>query len=256
MLTSFSSLGRMLNNKMAVIDETNRTHYFSMDLINIQNIVSGAPGPSPNLLKNVVDDQYTLTIIGGSPLSSIIPNTNMKNGTHSLKLSQNNYGYYNTPSNLYSNNQTIAFKFFTSPTYNTTNNNYVFVSNYNNSASTNGYLHFYLNGSNIEVAYTFTNPSTTTVILSTSIGTYQWCHVAIVRNGTTDIKLYFNGLLVATINNTTDYKLFNNSNDNQFYFGRNPGQAYYYIGFTDDFRIYSRILSLEEIQILNASCLM
>jgi len=247
MFSSFSSLGRNITNKMSVIYETNRTHYYRFDDTDLIG----------STIKNIVDGTYSLNITGPtSQISALYTNT--KNGRNSCKISASHYANLITPVNLYSNDQTVMFKFIIGASgYNTTQNNYIFLSNYNSNTSLNGYLHFNVVGANIELAYTFENPSTlkTTLVSNLAIGGGRFYSFAIVRNGSTSIDFYIDGLLVTSISNSTNYKIFNNSSNNNFYLGRNPNQAYYYTGFTDDTRFYSRALSASEIAVIHSSCL-
>jgi len=245
MITNFSSIGFMLFKWPGVIDETGRTHYYRMESTDVNG---------SNMMLNIQDGTYSLNKL--SCVFQTAPNSTVRNGTNSLTVnaSANNYAYLNTGTNLYSDSQTITFKFNIAPgTFNNTNN-FIFVSSYNNNASSNGNLRTCVSGGVHILSYVFNNPSTTEVIIQNPFTTGTIHHIAIVKNGRNGISFIYNGLLVNTLDNSTiDYKLFNNSNDNQFFFGRNNIDALYFTGYIDDFRMYSRCLSQEEINVLRMS---
>ena len=85
-----------------------------------------------------------------------------------------------------------------------------------------------------------------------SINSMQWQHFIIVRNYMTNVEIYLNGTLQASLSN--DISLGGNTTDPLVFGKQYGGNAEYYNGILDDVGIWDRVLSQSEILNLYNGC--
>jgi len=96
-----------------------------------------------------------------------------------------------------------------------------------------------MNTSGQLILYSTTSPTTLNHTFSTNV----WTHVAVTYNGSGTFNAYINGILV----HANIPKSYSDTSAGVFYIGSANG-TYQYIGSIDDFRIYSGVLNIREIQ--------
>jgi hypothetical protein len=212
---------------------------------------------SGSMLKNMVtNDIYDATLVGPSLISS----TTFRNGSSALNcgsgsdVNNRRYTRLTTPTNFHSTTISICFKFYLTSLSGFPCLFQILSGDGTPVGSTViSQIQLYNGtGSNRVIRLVCYGATPLELIISSTIQLNTWYSFAMTKNGNA-INIYINGQFAAGINNTTNYLLTTNAN-NIWVSGIDfKQQTHEFNGFIDDFRIYTRDITLAEVSNLHTS---